>query len=143
MPKPHPACLQAALEYLGRGWSVFPLCPPDHKGTSGEHQTRCSSPGKAPMWPWQRYQTTPPTAKELELLWARDPHAVQHAPPPPGLSRWSDDWPARIRVVQHAPPPPGSPRWSDDWPATRTESRNRHSCQTPSTPPTMSAWRTS
>ena len=75
MPKPHPACLQAALEYLGRGWSVFPLCPPDHKGTSGEHQTCCNSPGKAPMWPWQRYQTTPPTAKELELLWARNPHA--------------------------------------------------------------------
>jgi Bifunctional DNA primase/polymerase, N-terminal len=30
---------------------------------------------RASPWPWQRYQTTPPTAKELELLWARNPHA--------------------------------------------------------------------
>jgi Bifunctional DNA primase/polymerase, N-terminal len=75
MPKAPPACLHAALSYLDRGWSPIPLCPPDHQGVSGLHESQCKSAGKAPLWPWTKYQVERATAKELTLYWSRNPAA--------------------------------------------------------------------
>src|SRR5271163_3337775 len=69
-PKP---CLQAALDYLARGWSPIPLCPADHQGIAGQHQTSCKSPGKAPLWPWKEYQTRLPRPAEMHLYWTKCP----------------------------------------------------------------------
>lgn len=67
-----PRCLGAALDYLALGWSPIPLCPPDHSGVAGQHEDRCTSPGKAPLFPWQQYQERRATADELRLLWNRN-----------------------------------------------------------------------
>jgi hypothetical protein len=69
------ACLAAALEYLARGWSVLPLCPPDHIGTGSEHSRGCDSPGKVPLVYWKTYQGTRPTTQEVHHWWARWPTA--------------------------------------------------------------------
>jgi hypothetical protein len=53
--QPPPPCLAAALAYLHQGWSPLALCPPDHAGVSGQHETTCQKPGKAPLWPWKQY----------------------------------------------------------------------------------------
>lgn len=68
-------CLAAAIEYLARGWSVIPLCPPDHQRMSGHHETSCKSPGKAPLLPWEDYQRRLPRAAEVRLWWDRWPGA--------------------------------------------------------------------
>jgi hypothetical protein len=59
LPSP---CLEAALDYLHRGWSPIPLCPHDHQsaGLPQAHQTECQSPGKAPLFPWKPFQENPP-----------------------------------------------------------------------------------
>lgn len=64
-----------AIDYLARGWSAIPLCPPDHAGVSGDHEKTCKSPGKAPYWPWKLYQTEAPKPAHLTLLWKRLPAA--------------------------------------------------------------------
>jgi hypothetical protein len=66
-------CLEAALEYLSRGWSAIPLCPPDHDRVSLYHQQSCRNPGKCPLWPWKEYQTRLPREAELRLFWNRNP----------------------------------------------------------------------
>ncbi len=68
-----PACLAAALDYLARGWSAIPLCPPDHAGVHPDHLGRCQSPGKAPLGSWADYQRRLASPKELRLGWARNP----------------------------------------------------------------------
>lgn len=66
-------CLVAALAYVARGWSAIPLCPPNHKGVPDEHDASCTSPGKAPPWPWKTYQERLPKEPELKLFWKRVP----------------------------------------------------------------------
>jgi len=70
-----PECLEAALEYLARGWAAIPLCPPDHAGCSEEHVARCSCPGAEPIFPWEAYRERLPRATELQLFWTRNPHS--------------------------------------------------------------------
>jgi hypothetical protein len=68
-------CLAAALLYLARGWSVVPLCPPDHVGVGREHGRKCQSPGKVPLVLWDEYQVRPPTEAEVRAWWRRWPNA--------------------------------------------------------------------
>ncbi len=70
-----PLCLDAALEYLRRGWSSFPLCPRDHVGVGKEHAKLCDSPGKVPLLNWKPYQSRLPQEAELQLLFRRHPNA--------------------------------------------------------------------
>jgi hypothetical protein len=73
IPKNH--CLAAALKYLRRGWSVVPVCPPDHLGVGWAHGRRCTSPGKAPLVAWKPYQDRPPTESDVRVWWATWPNA--------------------------------------------------------------------
>jgi len=71
-----PACLVAALDYASRGWSVLPLCPPDHVGVGKDHRG-CQSPGKRPFFPtkdarsgeWKEFQGRAATEEELRREW--------------------------------------------------------------------------
>jgi RecA-family ATPase len=65
----------AALDYLAKGWSVIPICPHDHQKVDGDHEKRCKSPGKAPLWPWQNYQEKPPTEGHVKFFWTKNPNA--------------------------------------------------------------------
>ncbi len=73
-----PECLTAALDYLGRGWSVLPLCPPDHVGVGKPHRG-CGSPGKRPFFPetgsgeWKEFQTRRATEAEVRGWWRHHP----------------------------------------------------------------------
>lgn len=69
------ACHEAALDYLGRGRSAVPVCPPDHVGMAQmlEHPKRCASPGKAPAIRWKQYQDNLPTEAELNAAWRQNP----------------------------------------------------------------------
>jgi Bifunctional DNA primase/polymerase, N-terminal/AAA domain/Primase C terminal 1 (PriCT-1) len=69
------ACLQAALDYLSRGWSAIALCPPDHRGVPITHHERCEKPGKVPLGKWAEYQTRLPTEAELRRNWKESPAA--------------------------------------------------------------------
>jgi hypothetical protein len=68
-------CLNAALDYLARGWSAIPLCAPDHTHDQLPpwHLQKCHSPGKVPTCQWETYQTKLPTDKVLRVLFARYP----------------------------------------------------------------------
>lgn len=57
--------LEVAKSYLARGWSVLPVCPPDHTRCSKWHSENCRAPGKAPLVAWQPYQTELPTDDDL------------------------------------------------------------------------------
>jgi hypothetical protein len=67
--------LAAALAYLRRGWSVVPVCPPDHMGVGRGHAQRCTSPGKAPLVAWMAYQERPPSKAQVETWWVSWPNA--------------------------------------------------------------------
>jgi hypothetical protein len=70
------ACLEAALVYLSRGWSVIPLCPPDHVGVGKEHLRKCTdSRGKAPLVPWAELQKRRATEAEVREWWRAWPNA--------------------------------------------------------------------
>jgi hypothetical protein len=69
------ACLEAALQYLRRGWSVVPLCPPDHVGVGRKHGEDCQSPGKGSLIRWQEYQTRRPAADDVRHWWRLWPNA--------------------------------------------------------------------
>jgi hypothetical protein len=67
------ACLEAALDYLVRGWSALAICTPDHVGVGSTHGKQCKHMGKAPWGPWKEYQTTLPTEEELRRKWKDNP----------------------------------------------------------------------
>jgi len=75
-----PEVLDAALAYLGLGWSVLPLCPPDHVGVGKRHRG-CQSPGKRPFFPdrdagsgeWKEFQTRRATEGEVRRWWDKHP----------------------------------------------------------------------
>ncbi len=73
-------CLDAALDYESRGWSVLPLCPPDHVGCGKHHFRQCSSPGKVPHIPdtgsmqWAEFQDRRATPDELRRWWKHSPN---------------------------------------------------------------------
>jgi len=69
-----PACLQAALEYLARGWSVLAICPPDHAKVGTHHEKHCKNPGKAPWGKWKEFQERLPTEDELRRKFRDNPH---------------------------------------------------------------------
>jgi hypothetical protein len=69
------ACFEAALRYLSWGWSVLPLCPPDHAGVRSKHARECKSPGKAPLVYWTEYQSRLPTPAEVRAWWVTWPTA--------------------------------------------------------------------
>lgn len=66
-----PSCLEAALDYQSRGWSVLPLCPHDHVAVGRRHGKECNSPGKVPFFPhtqstvWGEYQSRRADADEV------------------------------------------------------------------------------
>jgi putative DNA primase/helicase len=66
-------CLDAALRYLVLGWSVLPICPPDHVGVGKAHAKGCQSPGKAPWGPWKPFQDRLPTEDEIRQKWHDNP----------------------------------------------------------------------
>ncbi len=74
-----PGILDAALAYHALGWSVLPLCPPNHLGVGKGHRG-CTSPGKRPFFPdreansgeWKQYQTTPATVEQIRHWWDRN-----------------------------------------------------------------------
>jgi hypothetical protein len=75
MSHPINPCLAAALEYLARGWSAIPLCPPDHDGVGVQHEEHCKKAGKTPLFPWKTYQERLPSERELRVYWNRCPRA--------------------------------------------------------------------
>ncbi len=58
--------LQIALEYLERGWSVIPLCSPDHSGCPPSHTQTCTRPGKGAIVKWKQFQTHLPSPSLLK-----------------------------------------------------------------------------
>lgn len=70
-----PAVLEVARSYLARGWSVIPVCPPDHARCSQWHEDHCQSPGKAPLVSWAPFQTELPTEAQLEEWFSFWPNA--------------------------------------------------------------------
>jgi hypothetical protein len=66
-------CLDAALDYLTRGWSALAVCPPDHVGVGKTHGQHCTSPGKAPWGEWKKYQSQRATEQELRKKWHDNP----------------------------------------------------------------------
>lgn len=70
--------LETALEYLNLGWSVIPLCPPNHLSVGKYHSRVCKSMGKCPYFPdrpenqrteWKEFQSRKPTPEEVESWW--------------------------------------------------------------------------
>lgn len=72
LPDDKPSCLEAALDYHARGWSVLPLCPHDHVAVGRRHPKECNSPGKVPFFPatgstvWGEYQHRRADADEVK-----------------------------------------------------------------------------
>ena len=70
--------IKAALEYLERGWSVIPLCPPDcSKDKVPWHwkDGKCEAPGKAPLIKWKSFQEKPPSEAQVSDWWDKFPWA--------------------------------------------------------------------
>jgi hypothetical protein len=63
-------CEQAALRYCRLGWSVLPICPPDHLGVGDVHREHCEHPGKAPCGEWKERQDRPLSEGEIKDRWA-------------------------------------------------------------------------
>lgn len=68
-------CLAAALDYLARGWSPVPLCPPDHAHCTAKHIEECKRPGKVPLGPWKGLQERAAPEVTVRKWWERNPHA--------------------------------------------------------------------
>jgi hypothetical protein len=65
----------AAVGYLVHGWSVFPLCHPDHRGWGGPfHRDQCSRPGATPVIPWADYLHRQPKPAEVWQWWSWNDH---------------------------------------------------------------------
>lgn len=70
------ACRAAALRYVALGWSIIPLCPPDHACCSRQHINSCGDKqGKRPLIDWKDCMDTPPTAADVRSWWERWPRA--------------------------------------------------------------------
>lgn len=69
-----PAMLTAALDYLGRGLSVFPVCTPQGVGRCVQHG-ECPNAGKRPLVRWEPYQGRRATEQELAQWWRKWPSA--------------------------------------------------------------------
>lgn len=73
-----PAALEAALDYLRRGWTPIPCCPP---GCDAERvpwhwkDEPCKKPGKIPLLKWTKWQKRRPQESDLKSWWARWPWA--------------------------------------------------------------------
>jgi hypothetical protein len=95
------ACLQAAISYLQRGWSVLALCPPNHAGVGKTHGRRCKSPGKAPWGEWKEFEDRLPTEAELRKKWKDNPtlNVGLALGPVPGLVRLDVDGPGGERQL--------------------------------------------
>jgi putative DNA primase/helicase len=66
--------LNAALQYLERGWSAIALCPYDHYAVGKEHAAYCRRSGKTPlMGQWKSQQKNLPTAREVARQFALAP----------------------------------------------------------------------
>jgi Bifunctional DNA primase/polymerase, N-terminal len=70
----YPPCLAAAIEYVQRGWSVLPLCHPQHPMFYSDwHVENCKRPGKQPVANWKHLQERRLTVDELVELWRKNP----------------------------------------------------------------------
>jgi len=69
------ACLEAALYYRARGWSVVALCPPDHAGVGKGHAHQCKNKGKAPLVRWSDLQEHLASADDIRRWWQQWPNA--------------------------------------------------------------------
>lgn len=67
--------LSAALSLAELGWSVIPLCHPQHAGPHSQgHKDRCERAGKMPTVRWTERQVEPYSLTELNTIWTRNPH---------------------------------------------------------------------
>lgn len=67
--------LEAALEYLKRGWSVVPAHGVDDEGVCTCARIDCPSPGKHPRVSWAQYQQEFPGDGQVRTWWRRWPDA--------------------------------------------------------------------
>lgn len=74
--------LDSALDYLGQGMPVFPVCSPafgthGHWDGSQKRDVPCSGDkiGKRPLVPWEALQTGLPTGDQVATWWGRWPEA--------------------------------------------------------------------
>ncbi len=65
-------CFAAAHDYLARGWSALPLCPPDHDRVPAAHAA-CVLPGEYPLVPAPLGHTRRPAADVLDAWWSLTP----------------------------------------------------------------------
>ena len=61
----HPRCLDAALDYAERGFSVIVLYGIDEEGICGCGKPGCFSAGNHPIGGWKKYQTKRQTPEQL------------------------------------------------------------------------------
>lgn len=73
-PQPQPTMLDYALDYLARGWPVFPVCRPIREGRCEQHGA-CKNAGKHPLVGWEPYQSRLPTRADITAWWTRWPTA--------------------------------------------------------------------
>lgn len=68
-------CLDAALRYCRRGWSVVPLHGIRQNGLCTCGNATCSAPGKHPIGKWKHLQEYRMTEEEITTFYARRPWA--------------------------------------------------------------------
>ena len=71
----HPRCLDAALDYAERGFSVIVLYGIDKEGISECGKPGCFSAGNHPIGGWKKYQTKRQTPEQLVEAYNRHPDA--------------------------------------------------------------------
>jgi hypothetical protein len=113
-PSPHPPgspCLDAALDYLERGWPVIPVCSPDHAGCiPSYHRHNEDRRGKVPLIHWRRFTGRLPTVQEVRDWWARWPNANVGMPLAPGFNLIGVDidgpegWERLVALIGDEPP---------------------------------------
>jgi len=65
--------MQAAVDYLARGWSVVPAHTVDPQGACSCGVVQCDRPGKHPRVRWAEYQKRRPTTQQVEAWWSQWP----------------------------------------------------------------------